>query len=67
VLFVDDPFPRDTYFLVYTTRLLYRDMTIEVERTVVQPVPPSEYAGYDAVFGFRGGRLMDVSPIDNPR
>ena len=32
VLFVADPFARDEYFLLFLTRLLYRDMSITVER-----------------------------------
>ncbi len=55
-MFVDDPFPKDSYLLLFTTRLYYRDMTIDVQRTVAQPAPP-DYSGYDAVFGFQGGRL----------
>jgi hypothetical protein len=54
ILFVDDPFPE--YFLPCATRLFYRDMTMDVERT--ESVPSSEYSHYDAVFGFRGRRLI---------
>jgi len=61
VLFVDDPSPKDSYFLLFVTRLFYRDMSIEVDRTQTQSVPLSEYAHYDAVFGFRGNRLILVS------
>lgn len=61
ILFVDDPFPKDSYFLLFTTRLFYRDMTVDLERTQTQSVPPSEYSRYDAVFGFRGGRLILLS------
>jgi len=61
VLFVDDPSPKDSYFLIFETRLFYRDMSIEVDRTKTQSVPPSEYPRYDAVFGFRGNRLILVS------
>ena len=50
VLFVDDPFARDDYFLLFLTRLLYRDMSITVDRT-----PPGQglamgHHCYDAVF-----------------
>jgi hypothetical protein len=50
VLFLGDPFARDDYFLLFLTRLLYRDMTITVDRT-----PPSKGFAtgrdcYDAVF-----------------
>jgi len=61
VLFVDDPSPKDSYFLTFETRLFYRDMSIEVDRTQTQSVPPSEYPRYDAVFGFRGNRLILVN------
>lgn len=58
ILFVDDPFPKDSSFLLYTTQLFYRDMTVDLERTRIQLVPPSEYSRYDAVFGFSGSRLV---------
>jgi hypothetical protein len=58
ILFVDDPFPKDSSFLLYTTHLFYRDLTVAVERAGVPPVPPSGYPLYDAVFGYRGGRLI---------
>jgi hypothetical protein len=61
ILFVDDPFPKDSYFLFFTARLFYRDMTLDVERTRTQSTPPSEYSRYDAVFEFRGGRLTLLS------
>jgi hypothetical protein len=61
ILFVDDPFPRDSYTLLYVTRLFYRDMTLDVERTGTQSPPPSEYSRYDAVFEFRGNRLILLS------
>jgi hypothetical protein len=56
VLYVDDPFPNDPYFLVFETRLYYRDMAIDVERT--RAGLTAEYSGYDAVFGFKGNRLV---------
>jgi hypothetical protein len=58
VLFVDDPFSKDSLFLSFATRLFYRDITMDPERTQIHPVPPSEYSQYDAVFGFRRGRLI---------
>jgi hypothetical protein len=61
ILFVDDPFPKDSYFLFFTARLFYRDMTLDVERTQTQSTPPSECSRYDAVFEFRGGRLTLLS------
>lgn len=54
VLFVDDPFPKDTYTLLFTTTLFYRDLSITVDRA------PSPQPGYDAVFGFRDGRLVSL-------
>jgi len=47
VLFVDDPFSKDEHFLLFLTRLLYRDMTITVDR--------SPAGANDAVFTFRQG------------
>ena len=58
VLFVDDPYPKDSYLLLFMTRLFYHDMTVEVVRTQVQPVPATEYSHYDAVFGFQKNRLV---------
>jgi len=58
VLFVDDPFPRDQYFLLFLTRLLYHDMTIEVTRTSVQPCPVAQYRNYDVVLLYRRGNLL---------
>jgi hypothetical protein len=61
ILFVNDPFPADSYFLLFTARLLYRDMTIQVDRKQIQSVAESNYAHYDAVFGFRDGRVVKLS------
>jgi hypothetical protein len=55
VLFVSDPFPKDQYFLLFLARLLYRDMSLEVVRTSVDPVLPGEYGQYDAVLIFGPG------------
>lgn len=66
ILFVDDPFPKDSYFLLFLTRLLYRDMTLDVERTQTQSAPLSEYSRCDAVFQFRGGRLTLLRPNGGP-
>jgi hypothetical protein len=57
VLYVDDPFPKDQFLLVFLTRLVYGDMTIEVDRTAVHPRGEAEYGNYDAVFRFRHGEL----------
>jgi hypothetical protein len=58
ILFVDDPFPKDSFFLLFTTQLFYRDLTISLERAGIRPVAPTEYSRYDAVFGYQGGGLM---------
>jgi hypothetical protein len=58
ILFVDDPFPKDDYFLLSLTRLLYHDMTIQVTRTSVQPCPVAEYGNYDVVLLYRQGKLL---------
>jgi hypothetical protein len=55
ILSIDDPFPPDTYDLLFETRLFYRDMTIEVERVRTPQIVNT--AGYDAVLRFQGGRL----------
>ena len=52
VLFVGDPFAKDEYFLLFLTRLVYRDMSITVEKTT-----PGQ--GYDAVFTFQHGHFSD--------
>jgi len=61
LLFVDDPFPTDSYFLLFVTRLYYRDMTIQADRTRLKAASPSEYSHYDVIFGFQGRRLVRLS------
>ena len=53
VLFVGDPFAHDEYFLLFLTRLLYRDMSITVDRAPCD----ARRGGYDAVFAFQQGQL----------
>ena len=60
ILFVDDPFPKDQYFLLFLSRLLYHDMTITVDRSAVHTVPASEYFRYDLVFRFAGDELLQI-------
>jgi len=55
VLFVGDPFAKDEYFLLFLTRLLYRDMSITVERTPLR----IGQERYDAVFTFYQGHFKD--------
>ncbi len=57
VLFVDDPFPKNEYFLLFLVRLLYRDMSITVDRALVDP---GSSQPYDEVFSFQQGRLVDA-------
>jgi hypothetical protein len=64
VLFVDDPFPKDQYLLVFITRLVYGDMTIRIDRTAVQPRSEAEYKNYDAVFRFRDGHLTGDDTLE---
>jgi hypothetical protein len=65
VLFVGDPFAKDEYFLLFLTRLLYRDMSITVERAPLGQASRIGHDHYDAVFTFQHGRLMDATgPCD---
>ncbi|MGC4049977.1 MAG: hypothetical protein QM757_11385 [Paludibaculum sp.] len=57
VLFVGDPFAADNYLLLFLTRLVYRDMSITVERLPLSQCPRIQYGHYDAVFRFQHGRL----------
>jgi hypothetical protein len=52
VLYAGDPFPQTSYVLMFATTLFYRDLSITVDRA------PAPRPGYDAVFGFRDGRLV---------
>jgi hypothetical protein len=61
VLFVGDPFARDEYFLLFLTRLLYRDMSITVDRVPFGQNPQTGHDHYDAVFTFQHGNLVDAT------
>lgn len=61
VLFIDNPFAKDKYFLLFLTRLLYRDISITVEEAPVGHGPRTGDAHYDAVFAFQQGRLVDAT------
>ena len=56
-LFVGDPFGKDDYFLLFLTRLLYRDMSITVDRAPLSQASRIPRGAYDAVFTFQHGRL----------
>jgi hypothetical protein len=61
VLFIGHPFAKDEYFLLFLTRLLYRDMSITVEDAPVGHGPRTGRGHYDAVFTFQQGRLVDAT------
>ena len=61
VLFTDHPFAKNEYFLLFLTRLLYRDMSITVEVASGGHGPPIGHGHYDAVFTFRQGRLVEAT------
>jgi hypothetical protein len=67
LLFVDDPFPTDSYFLLFVTRLHYHDMTIQADRTRLKVASPSDYPYYDVVFGFQGRQLVRLSTSGTQR
>ncbi|MEN6609104.1 MAG: hypothetical protein ABFD60_17780, partial [Bryobacteraceae bacterium] len=62
VLFAGDPVPRDTYFLLYVTRLTYNDMAIEVTKTDQPPAAGVNPEEYDSAFSYNNGRL-DPMPM----
>ncbi len=48
-LLVNDTFPKDSYSPVFIARLLYRDMTIEVDRAPVAPPPDAAKNWYAVI------------------
>ena len=58
VLFMDHPFAHDEYFLLFLTRLLYRDMSIAVDEAPVGRGQPTGEGHYDAAFTFQQGHLV---------
>jgi hypothetical protein len=61
LLFIDQPFARHEYFLLFLTRLLYRDMSITVDESPVGQRPPAGHGHYDAVFTFQQGHLVPTA------
>ena len=61
VLFIDHPFAKDQYFLLFLIRLLYRDASIAVEEAPASHGARTGQGHYDAVFTFQQGRLMDAN------
>jgi len=67
VLFVNDPFSgKDEYFLYFLTRLLYRDLSITVDRAPLGQSQPAGHGHYDAVFTFERLRLVDSTFASPP-
>ena len=65
VLFVGDPFAKDEHFLLFLTRLLYRDMSITVERLPFTTGVRTGHDSYDVVFIFGldiGAGILDRQP-----
>jgi len=58
VLFVDDPFGSDSWILMFTMQLLYRDPTIRVDIARHRP----HARAYDYVFAYTDGQLSDFGP-----
>ena len=61
MLFKDHPFARHEYFLLFLTRLLYRDISITVEEARIGHGLLTGQGHYDAVFTFQQGRLVDAT------
>ena len=56
VLFLDDPFPRDSWFLFFSLRLMYKDQGIFVDRVKNR----ARSRLYNYVFSYSGGRLSEL-------
>jgi hypothetical protein len=61
VLFIDHPFAKDEYFLLFLMRLLYGDISITVEEAPVGHGQRTGPGHYDAVFTYQQGRLVDAT------
>lgn len=49
------------HFLLFLTRLLYRDMSVTVERAPLSQDLRTRHDHYDAIFRFQHGRLADAT------
>jgi hypothetical protein len=58
LFFESDPFPAQTFYLVFLVRLFYRDLTIEVARA--KDGNPGGVGNFDAVFRWDDGSLAKV-------
>jgi hypothetical protein len=61
VLFIDQPLARHPYFLLFLTRLLYRDLSITVDEPPAGHGTPAGLGHYDAVFEFQQGHLVGAT------
>jgi hypothetical protein len=51
---------------VFVTRLFYDDLTVQVDRAKITPVPPAEYRRYDSIFRFGDGGLKRLTRRGEP-
>jgi hypothetical protein len=59
VLFANDPFEPENWMPVFLVKLQYGDRDLRVERSkTMNPTPePKDYARYDHVINYAGGRV----------
>jgi uncharacterized protein (TIGR03437 family) len=62
LLFLNDPVRNELEDLIFLVRLNYRDRSLTVDRAKRMPQPPSprQMQGYDAVFEYQSGRLIEI-------
>jgi hypothetical protein len=62
LLFFHDPMSPNVEDLIFLVRLDYRERTLTVDRAGRMPHPPSpqQMSGYDAVFDYQGGKLIEI-------
>ena len=65
LFFESDPFPPQTFSLVFLVRLFYRDLTIEVARAKDGDAADSRH--FDAVFRWDDGKLVKVGRASSDR
>lgn len=62
ILFVDDPFAGDQWFLPFALQLLYNDAGIRVDSARNRP----HARAYTHVFSYFGGKLVELPPPPDP-
>jgi hypothetical protein len=62
VYFANDPYPADDWGLLFLTRLLYHDMTLDVGRGKPGAVLAAKPVRYHAAFDYRNGHFVAISP-----